>query len=219
MFYFLKKLFQIKSTYVLMLLSVFSVILSITRVIYTHNEFYLFLFWNLFLAFVPWFIASIVYVNNIKNKLAIFLLIIIWLAFFPNAPYILTDILHLGKGNAIPLWYDLILLLSYSFTGMLYGFISLNMIEEKLKLLIRIKFHGLFSMLLIYVSCFGIYLGRFLRWNSWDIVTNISSLFSDVSDRILRPFDYTTTWGFTILFGTLLNIMYLSYKYFKLNAK
>jgi uncharacterized membrane protein len=149
----------------------------------------------------------------------ILLLIIIWLAFFPNAPYILTDILHLGKGNAIPLWYDLILLLSYSFTGMLYGFISLNMIEEKLKLLTKIKFYGFFSMVLIYVSCFGIYLGRFLRWNSWNILTNISSLFLDVSDRLLRPFDHTTTWGFTILLGTLLNIMYLSYKYFKLSAK
>ncbi len=214
MFLFLKKVFQNKNTYILLLLSFFSIALSIGRVMYTHTEFYLFLFWNLILAFIPWFVASIICLNDIRNKLSILLLVIVWILFFPNAPYILTDILHLGKGGLVPLWYDLILLLSYSFTGMLYGFISLYMIEEKLKSLMKWNIHAFVAVLLIYLSCFGIYLGRFLRWNSWDIFMNIPSLFSDVKQRLIYPLDYQATWGFTLLFGTLLNIMYFSYKVF-----
>jgi len=214
MFSFLKVLFQIRSTYVLLLLSLFSISLSIGRVIGTHNEFYLFLYWNLFLAFIPWVVASFIYSRKSKNVFSLVLLILVWLLFFPNAPYLMTDLLHLGKGTAIPLWYDLILLLSYSFTGMLFGFTSLNMIEEKLKALTKLKIYGVISAFLIYLSCFGIYLGRFLRWNSWDLLTNMRSLISDVSDMIVSPFDYPATWEFTFLFGTLLNVMYLGYKEF-----
>ena len=184
------------------------------RLLYTNTRIYYFLFWNLFLAFIPWFIASILYVNKIRNKIAITVLTLIWLLFFPNAPYILTDIIHLGIGNNAPLWFDLILLLSYSFTGMLYGFVSLYMIEDKLNSIIKRKTYGIIPILLIYLSCFGIYLGRFLRWNSWDVISNISSLFVDIKNRIIDPFQYVATWGFTILFGTLLNVIYFSYKTF-----
>ena len=214
MFTYIKNVFKIKSTYVLLLLSLFSIALSIMRLAYTDTGFYLFLFWNLFLAFIPWFIASILYVNKIRNKFAITVLTFIWLLFFPNAPYILTDIIHLGIGKNAPLWFDLILLLSYSFTGMLYGFVSLYMIENKLSLLLKRRTYGIIPIFLIYLSCFGVYLGRFLRWNSWDIISNISGLFIDIKNRIINPFQYETTWGFTILFGTLLNGIYFSYKTF-----
>ena len=179
----------------------------------------MFLLWNLFLAFVPWFAASIVYIKNIKNKFLLIVIIIFWLVFFPNAPYILTDLIHLGKGNLMPVWYDLILLLSFGFTGMIYGFVSLQMIEEKIRIVFKIKHASIISFFLIYVSCFGIYLGRFLRWNSWDIVKNIDGVFDDIFQRIIYPGDHRTTWVFTFLFGTLLNILYIVFKQEELKIK
>ena len=93
-------------------------------------------------------------------------------AIFPNAPYILTDLLHLGNRNwhAAPPWFDLIMLLSYAFAGLIYGFVSLQMIEEKIRENFGCKFAPAVSIALIYISAFGVYIGRFLRWNSCDIV-------------------------------------------------
>jgi uncharacterized membrane protein len=209
---YIKSVFKIKSTFVLLVISLFSVLLSFVRVIHSRGPFFLFMLWNLFLAFIPWFIASIMIYKQIKNRFALILLTAIWLVFFPNAPYILTDLMHLGKGLAVPLWYDFILLLSYGLTGMLYGFISLGTIEELISKAFKMKNTWLISIFLIYISCFGIYLGRFLRWNSWDLITNANDVFTDVYTRIFNPFEYKTTWIFTILFGTLLNILYWSYK-------
>jgi len=214
---YIRYILKNKSTLILALLSVFSIILSITRVFFTNKIMFLFMFWNLFLAFIPWFIASIIYYKKYSNKYLLTFLIILWLLFFPNAPYVLTDILHLGKGSSVPRWYDLILLLSYGFTGMLYGFISLYIIEELMKHIYKIRFTGLISFVLIYISCFGIYLGRFLRWNSWDVLTNPNEIIVDIFSRITNPFDYPTTWVFTLLFGTLMNLIYWSYKSFNRN--
>ena len=80
-------------------------------------------------------------------------------------------------------------------------------------------FAWVISFFLIYVSCFGIYLGRFLRWNSWDLVKNIESVFDDIFQRIIYPGDHRTTWVFTFLFGTLLNILYIVFKQEELKIK
>ncbi len=213
---YFKKLFAIRSTAVLMVLSLFSLLLSALRISYTNHYFFLFLVWNLFLAFLPWFIASIIYIKKIRNWVVLTISILVWLAFFPNAPYILTDLMHLGKDRSAPIWFDLILLLSYGFAGLLYGFVSLHMIE---KILVRKTGHrhvALISVPLIYLACFGIYIGRFLRWNSWDLVSNMSSVLRDIAARFINPFNYTNTWVFTIFLGTLLNVLYWSYKSFSL---
>ena len=88
--------------------------------------------WNLFLAFVPWLLSSFLYFHKIKKNLLCALIIFVWMLFFPNAPYVLTDLLHLRKDLSVPVWYDFIMLLSYAFTGLLYAFVSLNFIEVRL---------------------------------------------------------------------------------------
>lgn len=209
---YLRKIFKIKSTWSLLLISVFSLFLSFFRLIYSGNQMYIFMIWNLFLAFVPWLIASWIYIKEIRHPMVTGLLMLVWLVFFPNAPYLLTDLIHLGKENSLPLWYDLILFLSYALAGVLYGFVSLDMIQRRLPL----KRTRLLCIFLIYLSCFGIYLGRFLRWNSWDLLTNFGGIFQDVLQRISDPFQHRSTWGFTFLFGTLLNILFYSYRHFSL---
>ncbi len=212
---YLKNIFKIKSTIILMLISFFCLILSAMRIAIAENHFLLFLIWNLFLAFIPWFISSILYLQKNFNKALFIILSIIWLAFFPNSLYIVTDIIHIKTSAPTMRWFDLILLFSYSFAGFFYGFVSLDFFESKIKTMFKIKYPQLISVIVIYLSAFGIYLGRFLRWNSWDLITNLSEIMKDLFLPITNPFLYARTWGFVFLIGTLFNIMYLSYKAFK----
>lgn len=214
MFRYIKSVFKTRTTLVLLFLSLFAILLSGMRVFFTGRSMFLFMLWNLFLAFIPWFLASLIYTRRVKNRWVLAILMLCWTAFFPNAPYILTDLFHLGKGASVPLWYDLILLLSFSFAGLLYGFTSLRMIEK----IAKADFPKLpvwsLSVVMIYVSCFGVYLGRYLRWNSWDLVANLGNVVGDVLGRFVSPLDYPRTWAFTLLFGTLLNLVYWGFKVF-----
>jgi len=209
---YVKEIFKINSTKYLLIISLFSIILSAFRVVITEHSMFLFMIWNLFLAFIPWFLSSLIYIKKINNKIILLFIGMIWMAFFPNAPYVLTDLIHLGKEKSAPIWYDLILLLSYGFSGLLYGFISLNFIELKLGEKIKKIYINLIIIAMIYLSCFGIYIGRFLRWNSWDLISNLDNVMFDVLNRVVNPFEHPTTWGFTILFGSLINILYFGFK-------
>jgi uncharacterized membrane protein len=178
---------------------------SIFRFIYTDTKVFLFLNWNLFLAFVPWAVTS---VTILKPKLqtyriTIFILLSIWLLFFPNAPYILTDLFHLRLKSAMPKWFDLILILSFAWTGLVFGFLSLWDIEKILSKSMNRIWMSLISVCLLFIGSFGIYLGRYLRWNSWDIINEPFNLLYDITDRLINPFDHPRTWGVTIVHGNI----------------
>jgi uncharacterized membrane protein len=138
-----------------------------------------------------------------------------WVLFFPNSPYILTDLFHLGTSSRAPIWFDLILILSYAGTGLLFGFISLIDLE---KILSNFFSKGKIVFIIIsflFLSGFGIYIGRYLRWNSWDVINNPVPLFSDIIHRFGNPMAHPRTWGLTILLGILLNFLYFSFKFIK----
>jgi uncharacterized membrane protein len=219
MFDYLRRVFSVRSTWVLFLLSLFAIGLTLVRTLITDHPAFLFLWWNLFLAFIPWAIATFIRVQDVRNRWALVVLLLCWIAFFPNAPYILTDFIHLGRFGNAPLWYDLIVILSFAFAGMLYGFVSLHLLEMRFFSGMPSVWRAATSVALVYVSCFGIYLGRFLRWNSWDLVQNLGPILRDVLARISNPFEHRETWGFTILFGTFLNLVYWSYKTFTVPAR
>jgi uncharacterized membrane protein len=137
-------------------------------------------------------------------------LLALWLLFFPNAPYILTDLYHLNGGNQAPLWFDLVLVILFAWTGLLFGFLSLADIEGIfLRRLPRWMVAGISSCMLV-LGSFGIYLGRYLRWNSWDVLRNPFKLLDNIGDRIVNPSAYPRTWGMTLMMGLLLNAMYWS---------
>jgi uncharacterized membrane protein len=135
-----------------------------------------------------------------------------WLLFFPNAPYILTDLFHLRIITQVPIWFDLILILSYAWTGLLFGFMSLWDIEQAMGTMIRKQWIPFISTGLLFLGSFGVYLGRYLRWNSWDIIRDPFGLLHDIGDRFIFPSDYAKTWGMTIFMGLFLNILYWSFK-------
>lgn len=188
--------------------------LSVFRYFYSETKNFLFLNWNLFLAFVPWVCSSLLIMNKRlqKSKATIVAMLFIWLLFFPNAPYILTDLFHLRLRTNMPIWFDLVLIISYAWTGLLLGYISLFDIEKVLgKYMSQTKI-TILSVGMLFLGSFGIYLGRFLRWNSWDIISEPMELFYDIGQRFTNPFEHPRTWGVTIFMGLLLTMIYFSLK-------
>jgi uncharacterized membrane protein len=191
-----------------------SILLIVTRIIYTSSIFYIFLIWNLFLAFIPFAISSlmIAYEEKFHRKSVQVLFILVWLLFFPNAPYILTDLFHLKHKSAAPVWFDLVLVLSSAWNGLILGYLSLMDIQK-----ITSKIYGNLTGWAVCIgalilSGFGIYLGRYLRWNSWDIVANPAGLFNDILSRVTDPFSHPRTYGMTLLYAVFLIIVYYTLK-------
>lgn len=198
--------------FLLILMTLFCFALSIFRYYMSDTKVFFFLNWNLFLAWIPLIISSFLLIFNVKSKISIIFAIIIWILFFPNSPYILTDLFHLKARNSVPIWYDLIVILSFAWAGLMCGFVSLLDIEKLLSTYFKRTAINMITISFLFLSSFGVYLGRFLRWNSWDILNNPFGLFNDITDRFINPLEHTKTWGVTILMGILLNFMYLMIK-------
>lgn len=193
--------------------------LSIFRVLYSESAHYLFLVWNLFLAFVPLLIVQLPFFERSKSFFTFSFIAFCWLLFFPNAPYILTDLFHLSENSTMPIWYDLVLILLYAWTGLLAGFYSLKIIEQKLQLFVTGRWRQFGIIGLIFLSSFGIYLGRYLRFNSWDLLKDPGSLLAQVFDRFSHPMDHPRTWGFTIFMGFFLSLIYVSVQFIQRSVK
>ncbi len=188
--------------------------LSIFRFVYSNTNVFLFLNWNLFLAFIPWALTGLTVIKPklLDTKFSIFIILAAWLLFFPNAPYILTDLFHLRLQTSMPIWFDLVLILSFAWTGLLFGFLSLWDIEQILNKYLKKTYVFIISIILLFLGSFGIYIGRYLRWNSWDIISEPFRLMYDIGDRIINPFEHPRTWGMTIFMGLFLNILYWSFR-------
>ena len=194
----------------------FSLLLLLVRVILTGQLTYAFLAWNLFLAWIPFVISQKLSVAN--NWWKILLLFSAWLLFLPNAPYIITDFLHLRQRPPIPYWYDILLLFSAALNGLLLGLASLLVVEKFLIQRYGNRISALLMFCSFFLSSFGVYIGRYLRWNSWDIITNPNDIAADILERVLNPFDHFGTWSVTFLFGSFFYIIYYSVKNF-INTK
>ncbi|HZV68395.1 MAG TPA: DUF1361 domain-containing protein [Saprospiraceae bacterium] len=210
---------RFKLILLLALMSVFCFSLSVFRFYFSETKTFLFLNWNLFLAFIPWFATTLIILSKRlrTNKIALMFVLVVWLLFFPNAPYILTDLFHLRVRSAIPIWYDLVVILSFAWTGLTFGFLSLVDIESLASKYMPARVVRFVLFVLLFAGSFGIYLGRYLRWNSWDIFNNPFSLLSEIGDRFIDPFSHPRTWGMTILFGVLLNMRFWTFKLFAPN--
>jgi len=217
MFKWLKEADRANETAFMLMLSLFCVGTSLFRRYYSGNWSFFFLNWNLFLAFVPWALTTISFIKpKIQSSfISIVILLVFWLMFFPNAPYIITDLFHLRVIKSMPIWYDTLMILSYAWTGMLFGFLSLLDIEEILKRKLPRALVACISVFLLFVGSFGIYIGRYLRWNTWDLFTRTSEVLTDIGDRFVNPFQHRTTWGVTIFMGIFLNIVYWSFRMVK----
>jgi len=192
--------------------SVLSIVMLFIRLEWSGSLRHCFLVWNLFLAWIPFLMAEFLKQATEKKKSRFIRVILfcIWLVFFPNAPYLVTDLFHLEQKNNIPLWFDLVLIMSFAWNGLLLGFSSLIQVQKILfskfsKTAVNIGISGLLML-----CSFGIYLGRFPRWNSWDVITNPFELFSEILNMLMHPLNHTRMVGVTFFFSLFLIVCYAS---------
>lgn len=208
----LKSLGKYRSTFLLAAMTLFCLSLWLVRYLISGTNTFRFLHWNLFLAFVPWALSSILLIWKVKNKVMLPLLLVSWLLFLPNAPYIFTDLIHLRERPSAPYWYDMVLILSYAWTGLMFGIMSIIDIEKVAKKYVNGSVSNLMVFGVLFLSSFGIYLGRFLRLNTWDVVSNPMGVLASIGRPFLDPITHWRVWGVTLLMGILLNMMYFSIK-------
>ena len=180
------------------------------RVGFSGHITYRFLLWNLLLAVVPWGLGGWLRWADARRWPAAALVpgLAGWLVFFPNAPYVLTDLLHLAPKPGVPLWYDLALLLSCAGTALALGYLSL--LDVHAVLTRRLGWAGGWAVVVgcLLLSGLGIYLGRYLRWNSWDVLTQPGMMVYELAHRVMFPGQHPRTWGVTGLFGGILTLGY-----------
>jgi len=186
----------------------FSIITLMVRIKLNKSFFYLFLVWNVFLAIIPYAITMYLNTKQKLSKLKLGFWFLVWLAFLPNAPYLVTDLIHLKESNYHLMWLDILVVLSFAMSGLFLFYLSVldmkQLISQKFKR-IPIPF---FTITLMFLCGFGVYLGRFLRYNSWEIISNPQVLISDIFKIITSPFQNVTAWLFTLGFGGFLLVGY-----------
>jgi uncharacterized membrane protein len=189
-----------------------SVALVVAKIIAARKFFLAFLVWNLFLAWLPLVLALLAcdeYQQFPRRTGRFIALSAGWLLFFPNAPYIFTDLIHLTVSVHRHYWVDMVLILACALTGLVIGFVSLFLMHS----LVRRRFGWLagwlFSAAIAGLTGIGIYLGRFLRLNSWDVVLRPFKLFHGLGNWLTDPWSQPTSRAFPVLFAAFLFIAYV----------
>jgi uncharacterized membrane protein len=186
--------------------SALGVTLVAARTVLTGRGQHLYLVWNLFLAWIPLLLALRVEVMQQRRAASdwrFWVTVFAWLMFFPNAPYIFTDITHLKLATRLRWWTDLIIILLFAVTGLVLAFLSLHRMQS-----VVTRRHGwlggwAFVFIVAFLSGFGVYLGRFERWNSWDVVVNPIGMALDSGNWL-----HLKSAKFTVLFGVFLSAAY-----------
>lgn len=170
-----------------------------------------YLVWNLFLAWLP-LLFAIWLVRVLRHKLwsswEALAASLLWLLFLPNSFYMISDFIHLLDVPRVDVLYDAVMFTSFISTGVLIGFSSLFLVHQELRKRFAPRPTALLIGLTLLTCSFAIYVGRDLRWNSWDILTNPGGLLFDVSDRLQHPAAYPQMFVTSIAFFVLLSSMY-----------
>jgi uncharacterized membrane protein len=192
--------------------SAVSIALVVARIIWTGEFFYAGLAWNLFLAWLPLAFALLAreeFQSGPVRNLRFLGFAAAWLLFFPNAPYIFTDVIHLTTYFYNHFWIDLTLILLCALTGLVLGFVSLFLMQGVVRRLFGGAASWLFIGAVASLSGFGIYLGRFLRFNSWDILWKPVALSRGIGKWASNPLAHSTSYAFPVLFAVFVFIAYL----------
>lgn len=201
-------------TLLLFISSVYAVSLELLRIYLSGHKNYFYFIWNLFLAWIPYLLAMYMPLSFhvIKSRVILLLLLLVWFLFWPNSPYILTDLLHLKEKQRIPLWFDLGLILSFAWTGLMLGFISLIEIQNLVRKRTNRTIAWIFAIFTLLTGSLGIYVGRYVRLNSWDVAADPIRVYTDIfqhfGDRMLR----LEMIVMTLQYGVFLFLGYLTVK-------
>ena len=199
---------------VIAILSFLCLGLFIARSISVASTFYFFIPENLALAWASLILASVLVGELAKRPWSSWqniLLTIAWIAFLPNSWYVMTDLIHIRPWGEVSQLYDVVLLSCLMICGFLLGFASLYLVHRELIKRMSQRRALVIIEAIILLSSFAIYLGRVLRWSTWDVITNPTGLILNITDRIVNPTAYSSSYSVTLLFFITISVMYLSF--------
>ena len=197
--------------FILLLASGVAVGMLLIRAYFDTGWRYFFLLWNLLLAWLPIGFALLAERWHKQWWLGM-PATILWLLFFPNAPYLVTDLMHLQWINGAPIWYDALMIFSFALTGLLLGFVSLSWMQRLVQEKWGMVASWLFAIGSLTAGSFGIYIGRFLRWNSWDLFFHPFSLLANLWRTVNHPALGWRMIGISMLFNLILLLTYLLWR-------
>jgi len=207
----------------------FSCLLVAARIYHTGKLTFVFMPWNLFLAYVPYFISTtftrmdaatftrmgaattLTRMGSRGHGLLKIAGLIAWLLFIPNSFYILTDLYHLADNHRnirVPEWFDLILILSFAWNGLLLGILSIRQVEKLLAPNASLPGRWVFLYPIMWLNALGVFIGRYLRYNSWDIFTSPLDLLRDIIIMIAHPLRHHDAWSMIFCYSILLTLIY-----------
>lgn len=188
-----------------------SILLLVADGLHNHSFYFAYLIWNLFLAWLPlvfaWWLVAI-----LKRKLwsswEALGVSALWLTFLPNSFYMVSDFIHLSEVGQRDLLYDVVMLTSFISVAIVLGICSLYLVHREVMKRFSVRTSSVWLAVTMLLCSFAIYLGRDLRWNSWDILINPGGLLFDVSDRLIHPAAYPEMFLTTGIFLVLLSTFY-----------
>jgi uncharacterized membrane protein len=196
----------------LVLSSALAMALLAARVGWTGERDYLFLVWNLFLAWVPYagtIALRWMHARRVRS-LALVPVFLLWLGFLPNAPYLVTDFIHLRFRDGAPLWFDAVMLASFAWAGVGLGAASLRGGSRIVRARGGAWAAMAFVPLVALATGFGIYLGRFVRLNTWDVATRPGTVLVQVLSPLVHPFAHPRAWTASLTFALFFAVAYLA---------
>lgn len=193
------------------LISFTCLFLFVCRAVVTGTPRYWFIPENLFLAWVS-LLAAWLLLGSLKRYRWLSWqnvgLSIIWLVFLPNSWYVLTDYIHVYPTGEVSEIFDIGLISLLVLSGFTLGFTSLFLIHKEFIRRLGERTSHILIGVILFLSSFAIYLGRQLRWNTWDVITDPGGIVLNVSDRILNPMQYPGALNTTLLFFFILCVIY-----------
>ena len=215
----IKKLHQFLSEnlfYPIALSTFLAAIFFVGRILWSNKIIFRFLVWNLFLAWLPYiFSLGVALLHKFRPKWWLALIIpgSLWLLFVPNAFYIVTDFIHLESSNTIPMWYDAGLLTISAWTGIFLAVASLHITQRVVQSYVGKVWGWIFALIVIGLSGYGVYLGRFLDWNSWDIISEPFEILAATLTPLIHPRSSKEIIVFIVMYTSLFLVTYLTFSW------
>jgi uncharacterized membrane protein len=204
---------RIHNAYSLLLASLLGCTLLAGRIYLTHSLGYAHMLWNLLLAWIPYACSLWAVRVSRRRPGSLWPLLVpaaLWLSFLPNAPYLLTEFVHLLHVPTDKLWYDVALLLAFGWTGCFLAVASLQAMQALIWRFVGAFGSWLFVAITALLCGLGVHLGRDLRWNSWDLLLNPAGIFADISTRVAHPLDHPRSYGVTLFYAAFLLVSYIT---------
>lgn len=191
--------------------SLVSVGLLICGMVWFRSDEFSYMIWNLVLAWLPLiFVLWLLHITDNKrwSSWEGIIASVLWLGFLPNSFYILSDLIHIQEAAQGTVLFNSMMFISFALNGLLLGYISLYLFHMELRKRLPARTTRLIIAFVLFLCSFAIYLGRDLRWNTWDVFVNPAGILFDLSNRIISPFDYPRMFIVTGVFFVLLSTTY-----------